>query len=121
MTAKKYTAQLIEVGGGFKGSTAHVATFEINSVDDLRSMAAHLYEDMTIVIGRKKVMGIQDNLREMSRLAQLVCAQTGQQRDQDLFLRIKDRLEEWVLLEMDAKIPGKEKSPDIGNGETVKP
>jgi len=121
MTAKEYKAKLIEVGGGFERSPAHTATFQVESVDDLRSMAAHLYEDMTIAAGPVRLMGVQDNLREMSRLAQLLYNQTGERRDQDLWLRVKDRLEEQCLLEIDMKIPGKEKSPDIGNEEIVKP
>lgn len=46
-----YTAKLIEVGGGFDKSSSHTATFKIDSVEELRSIASHLYEDLTIVTG----------------------------------------------------------------------
>ena len=46
-----YTAKLIEVGGGFEKSSSHTATFEIGSVDEIRSLASYLYKGLTIVPG----------------------------------------------------------------------
>jgi len=95
----KILGKLLEVGGGFQKSPAHTATFEIRSVEDIRVLGGYLYQDLQIsteIEEPKRLPSIQDTLREMSRLAQLFCAQTG---DRSMWIQVEDMLKEQEMSE----------------------
>jgi hypothetical protein len=64
-----YTATLIEVGGGFEKSSSHTATLKVGSVEDLRSLAGHLYEGLTIVTGTAGLGSVMVKREALHRLA----------------------------------------------------
>ena len=45
----KYKAKLIECGGGFTGAK-HTLTLEVETVEDLRGLSSHLYEEVEIEV-----------------------------------------------------------------------
>lgn len=64
-----YTATLIEVGGGFDKSSSHTATLKVDSVEELRSLAGHLYEGLTIVTGTAGLGSVMVNREALHALA----------------------------------------------------
>ena len=75
----KIIGQLIEIGGGLKGSTAHVATFEIGSLEEIRALAEHLYTDVCLFTDARVPRGETVEVNKESLRAIAIQRETVQQ------------------------------------------
>jgi len=50
-------AKVIEVGGAFRGCRSQAVTMEVNSTVELRAIAGHLYENVTIIVDGERIVG----------------------------------------------------------------